>query len=59
MCTEAQSRMFDWNIGLEFSAYSNFHSKKNPQKCCIFIYITYNYDVHDIKIDPQYLKNTP
>ena len=41
-----------------FCIYQFLSSKKNPPFCCIFIYIRWNYDVHDIrvKITPKFLK---
>ena len=53
MCTdsEAQRWKFDWNI--VFSAYTNFQSKKNLQKCCIFIYIRCNITLSIWKLLPD------
>ena len=43
-----------------FCNYQFLWSKKKPPKCCIFIHIRCNFDVHDIlRNDPRYLKITP
>ena len=39
-----------WQKYSVFCIYQFLSSKKNPPFCCIFIYIRWNYDVHDIRV---------
>ena len=50
-------------VWLEYSISAIINScdrRRSPPKCCIFIHIRCNFDVHDIlRNDPEYLKITP